>query len=54
MIEDDQDEPVNDAKSIVDQTFMADFITCKVFDLTQNNNLAIHASIAGGQTSSPV
>jgi CRISPR-associated protein (TIGR02584 family) len=49
LIENDQGEPVDDAKSIADQTFMADFITRKVFDLTQNNNLAIHASIAGGR-----
>jgi CRISPR-associated protein (TIGR02584 family) len=49
LIENDQGEPVDDAKSIADQTFMADFITRKVFDLTQNNNIAIHASIAGGR-----
>ncbi len=28
---------------------MADFITGKVFALTQDNNLAIHVSIAGGR-----
>jgi len=49
LIEDDQGNPLDDAKSIEDQTFMADFITRKVFELTQNDNLAIHASIAGGR-----
>jgi len=49
LIEDEQGNPVNDAKSIEDQTFMADFITRKVFELTQQQDLAIHASIAGGR-----
>lgn len=49
LIEDDQGNPIDDAKSIEDQTFMADFITRKVFELTQDSNLAIHASIAGGR-----
>ena len=49
LIEDEQGEPVNDAKSIEDQTYMADFITRKVFDLTQQQDIAIHASIAGGR-----
>lgn len=49
LIEDDQGNALDDAKSIEDQTFMADFITRKVFELTQDNNIAIHASIAGGR-----
>ena len=49
LIEDEQGNPIDDAKSIEDQTFMADFITRKVFELTQDSNLAIHASIAGGR-----
>jgi len=49
LIEDDQGLPIDDAKSIDDQTYMADFITRKVFELTKNNDLAIHASIAGGR-----
>lgn len=49
LIENEQGQPVDDAKSIEDQTFMADFITRKVFELTKNNDLAIHASIAGGR-----
>ena len=49
LIEDDKGVPIEDAKSIVDQTYMADFITRKVFKLTQDNNVAIHASIAGGR-----
>ncbi|MEI6897846.1 MAG: CRISPR-associated ring nuclease Csm6 [Psychromonas sp.] len=49
LIEDDQGNPLDDAKSIEDQTFMADFITRKVFELTKDNDIAIHASIAGGR-----
>jgi len=49
LIKDDQGEAIDDAKSIEDQTYMADFITRKVFELTQDNNIAIHASIAGGR-----
>ena len=49
LIEDDKGLPIDDAKSVVDQTYMADFITRKVFELTQNDDLAIHASIAGGR-----
>ncbi len=49
LIEDEQANPVNDAKSIEDQTFMADFITRKVYELTQQEDIAIHASIAGGR-----
>ncbi|MCG9665939.1 CRISPR-associated ring nuclease Csm6 [Vibrio mediterranei] len=49
LIENDKGEYIDDAKSIDDQTFMADFITKKVFELTQNDNTAIHASLAGGR-----
>lgn len=49
LIEDDNGNPLDDAKSIEDQTFMADFITRKVFALTKDNSTAIHASIAGGR-----
>ncbi len=49
LIEDEKGMPIDDAKSIADQTYMADFITRKVFELTQNDDLAIHASIAGGR-----
>lgn len=49
LIENEQGIAVNDAKSIEDQTFMADFITRKVFELTQQQDIAIHASIAGGR-----
>lgn len=49
LIEDESGQQVGDAKSIEDQTAMADFITRKVFELTQNENLAIHASLAGGR-----
>ena len=48
LIENQQGQPVDHAKSIEGQTYMADFITRKVFELTQNDDLAIHASIAGG------
>lgn len=49
VIEDEAGQLVEDAKSIEDQTSMADFITRKVFELTQDDNLAIHASLAGGR-----
>lgn len=49
LIEDDQGNAIEDAKSIEDQTFMADFITRKVFELTNDPSIAIHASIAGGR-----
>lgn len=49
LIEDDKGNLVEDAKSIQDQTYMADFITKKVFELTQDDNTAVHASLAGGR-----
>lgn len=49
LIEDDKGQPINDAKSEIEQTYMADFITRKVFELTNKNNISIHASIAGGR-----
>ncbi|MBE8233757.1 MAG: TIGR02584 family CRISPR-associated protein [Endozoicomonadaceae bacterium] len=49
LIEDALGKPINDAKSIEDQTYMADFITRKVYELTEDNSLSIHASIAGGR-----
>ena len=49
LIEDDKGQPINDAKSEIEQTYMADFITRKVFELTNKNDISIHASIAGGR-----
>ena len=49
LIEDDNGHVLCDAKSIEDQTIMADFITQKVFELTSQKEIAIHASIAGGR-----
>jgi CRISPR-associated protein (TIGR02584 family) len=49
LIEDEQGNDIDDAKSIEDQTSMADFITRKVFELTQDENCTIHASLAGGR-----
>lgn len=49
LIEDENGLPIDDAKTIDDQTAMADFITRKVFELTQNDHCAIHASLAGGR-----
>lgn len=49
LIEDENGQPIDNAKSELEQTYMADFITRKVFELTSNNNLSIHASIAGGR-----
>jgi len=49
LIEDEDGNAINDAKTIDDQTYMADFITRKVFELTDQKDVAIHASIAGGR-----
>ncbi|MBA6390494.1 TIGR02584 family CRISPR-associated protein [Colwellia sp. BRX10-3] len=49
LIEDEDGNPIDDAKTIDDQTYMADFITHKVFELTNQEDVAIHASIAGGR-----
>lgn len=49
LIQDEQGQDIEDAKSVDDQTAMADFITRKVFELTQDENCAIHASLAGGR-----
>lgn len=49
LIEDDTGNPILDANTEQEQTFMADFITRKVFELTSDNTLSIHASIAGGR-----
>ncbi|RZF94208.1 TIGR02584 family CRISPR-associated protein [Pseudoalteromonas sp. CO302Y] len=49
LIENDTGNPILDANTEQEQTFMADFITRKVFELTSDNTLSIHASIAGGR-----
>ena len=49
LIEDDAGNYMQDAKSVEDQTFMADFITRKVYELTLHDDIAIHASLAGGR-----
>ncbi|EHZ2645095.1 CRISPR-associated ring nuclease Csm6 [Vibrio parahaemolyticus] len=49
LIEDDHGNVLSDAKTESDQSVMADFITRKVAELTADDNLAIHASIAGGR-----
>ncbi|NLS14832.1 TIGR02584 family CRISPR-associated protein [Vibrio sp. SM6] len=49
LIEDEHGQFIDDAKSIEDQTSMANFITRKVYELTQDKNVSIHASLAGGR-----
>ena len=49
VITDDRGNGLMDAKGIDDQSIMADFITQKVAQLTQDDDVAIHASIAGGR-----
>lgn len=49
LIEDEHGEYIDDAKSIEDQTSMANFITRKVYELTQDESVSIHASLAGGR-----
>lgn len=48
-IEDDVGKPVEHAKSVSDQTHMANFITRTVYEITNQNNTSLHASIAGGR-----
>ncbi|MEZ9901794.1 CRISPR-associated ring nuclease Csm6 [Vibrio breoganii] len=48
-IADDDGQLVDDAKSEEDQSIMADYITRKVAELTSREDIAIHASIAGGR-----
>lgn len=49
VIEDEDGNVLEDAKGEADQSYMADFITRKVAQLTSDDNCAIHASIAGGR-----
>jgi len=49
VIEDEDGNLLNDAKREEDQSVMADFITRKVAWLTNQDDCAIHASIAGGR-----
>lgn len=49
VIEDEDGNLLNDAKREEDQSVMADFITRKVAWLTNQEDTAIHASIAGGR-----
>ena len=49
VISDENGNALVDAKGVDDQSIMADFITRKVALLTQDNEVAIHASIAGGR-----
>ncbi|MFA0465413.1 CRISPR-associated ring nuclease Csm6 [Vibrio breoganii] len=48
-IADEHGQLVDDAKSEEDQSIMADYITRKVAELTSREDIAIHASIAGGR-----
>ena len=49
LIKDEQGNFIEDAKSAADQTAMATFITRKVYELTQDEDIAIHASLSGGR-----
>ncbi|OBU40156.1 CRISPR-associated protein [Photobacterium phosphoreum] len=49
LIEDENGKQIDDAKSVEDQTSMANFITRKVYEITEDSNTAIHASLAGGR-----
>lgn len=54
VIEDDSGNIVKGAKYVKVQSFMADFITRKVFELTQEPIIAVHGSLlAGGRISMP-
>ncbi|WP_261874637.1 CRISPR-associated ring nuclease Csm6 [Vibrio rarus] len=49
LIEDHDGNAIKDAKTVEDQTYMADFITKTVREFTCEANTAIHASLAGGR-----
>lgn len=49
LIEDDDGNQVDDAKTVDDQSLMADFITKTLFRLTSDPNIALHTSLAGGR-----
>lgn len=49
LIEDDAGNQVEDAKSVDDQSHMADFITKILFKLTRDPRIALHTSLAGGR-----
>jgi CRISPR-associated protein (TIGR02584 family) len=49
LIEDENGKQIDDAKSVEDQTSMANFITRKVYEITEDSDTAIHASLAGGR-----
>lgn len=49
VIEDENGRKLRDAKGEKDQSVMADYITRKIAELTEDDNLTIHASIAGGR-----
>lgn len=49
LIEDEEGRILDDAKGEEDQAVMADFITRKVAELTADDGVAVHASIAGGR-----
>lgn len=49
LIEDDAGNQVEDAKSVDDQSHMADFITKILFKLTGDPRIALHTSLAGGR-----
>ncbi|KWU01489.1 CRISPR-associated protein [Vibrio toranzoniae] len=49
VISDEEGNVLDDAKAETDQVVMADFITQKVEEFTRNDDVAIHASIAGGR-----
>lgn len=42
-------EPVDDARSLEDHQALGDFIMTQVRDLTAKNDIALHASLAGGR-----
>lgn len=44
-----ENKPVDDARTVEDQSALADFITCHVAQYTSDTSTRIHASIAGGR-----
>lgn len=49
VVPDANGQEVDDARTLADQSAVADFITAQVATLTQDQQLRLHASIAGGR-----
>lgn len=49
IVPDANNKPVDDARTLADQEALADFITARVAELTENEQQRLHVSLAGGR-----